>query len=178
MKTEKLITRLNEAAQGLIMTSYINYLVSLVLMSFSLVSNMGLNETHTDENRVLLTIVNVLAALMYILRLYILMKSGQILGNTIQRARKLLEDILFQLPISNANAELRNKIHILKDRFEKYQHHAPITPYFTFSLSNRTFCATLATIITYIVVLIKLRGEKTTLSAGPTQGTVNETFLV
>ena len=39
-----------------------------------------------------------------------------------------------------------------------YQYAAPISPYAVFSLNNKTFCATVATIITYIVILIKLRG--------------------
>ena len=39
-----------------------------------------------------------------------------------------------------------------------YQYVAPISPYSVFGVNNKTFCATLATVVTYIVILIKLRG--------------------
>ena len=80
------------------------------------------------------------------------------LSNILRESRLNLEEILFDLPLSKLNEEEVNKITILRSRLESYQLIPPITPYGIFSLNNRTFVATLATMITYIVVLVKLRG--------------------
>ena len=92
------------------------------------------------------------------MRLKFLMRSGQVLTNTIKESRISLEETLIDNPPSTMKEEEISKITILRSRLECYQLTPPITPYGIFSLNNKTFFATLATMITYIVVLIKLRG--------------------
>ena len=66
---------------------------------------------------------------------------------------------------------------MLQRRLEMYQYVAPISPFSVFGLNNKTFCATLATIISYIVVLIKLRGVEIPKTLTNLQA-VNETILI
>ena len=68
------------------------------------------------------------------------------------------------------------KIYMLQKRLEVYQYISPISPYSAFGLNNKTFCATLATIISYIVIMIKLRGVENAKAASSLR-IINETVL-
>ena len=65
---------------------------------------------------------------------------------------------------------------VLRKRLEVYQYLNPISPYAVFGLSNKAFGGTLASIVTYIIVLIKLRGVETAKSSLALD-TVNGTAL-
>ena len=159
LKIEKLVRTANKALKGLIMTCYISTLFSLTMMSFQLATSASLNAVHTDENRVVLAAAAIFSIFMYLMRLYILMNSGQVLGNRIKQSRMVLDDnIISHGMSSNLGEGCSNKFSILKKRLEMYQFLHPITPYTVLSLSSRTFCGTLATVLTYIIVLIKLNG--------------------
>ena len=86
------------------------------------------------------------------------MNSGQRLGNSVAQSKRALEEYTlahkssFQLTIQNST-----KLKILQKRLDIYQLVHPISPYSVFSLNRKTFYSTVALIITYIVVLIKLR---------------------
>ena len=95
---------------------------------------------------------------MYLIRLYVLMHSGQILGNKIKQSTVVLDDMIIAQDIpSRWKEENCNKLFVLRKRLDVYQFLYPVAPYSVFALSSRTFCATLATMLTYIVLLVKLR---------------------
>ena len=155
--SEKLIGRVNKAIQGLVMSCYIYSLFAIVVMAFQMVSNISLNEVHTPANRILWVSICLLGTIMYLVRLNFMMKAGQSLGNTINLSRRTLEDLIIQTPPSKLKEEEVNILTILRKRLEAYQYLPPITPYSVFSLNNRTFYSTMTIMITYMVVLIKLR---------------------
>ena len=90
------------------------------------------------------------------------MASGQKLSVKVKRSRRTLEDAIIEgnLACVGNNGEY-DKIDILRKRLEIYQYLCPIAPYAVFTLNTKTFCTTLASVITYIVILIKLRGVET-----------------
>ena len=162
------------------MTCYTSSLISITILSFQLVSNLGLNELHEGENRMALAATCFFAVLMYLFRLHILTKSGHNLGNKIRKSVRVLEDGIISKRISSQlKEESCNKLFVLRKRLEVYQYLSPIAPYSVFSLNHRTFCATLATVLSYILVLLKLRGVETSAAqAGPNDinKTVNSQF--
>ena len=81
LQAEKLVNTTNRTCQGFIMICYINSLFSITNFAFQLVANVSLNETHSTENRVVLTFLYIHALLLYLVRLDILMQSGQTLEN-------------------------------------------------------------------------------------------------
>ena len=95
---------------------------------------------------------------MYLMRFYYVMNSGEQLAAKIKQSRRALEDALInEVSPCSLTENDKYKLSALRRRLEAYQHLYPISPYSVFSLSNKTFCATLATTITYIIVLIKWR---------------------
>ena len=175
LQAELLVNTTNRTCQGFILICHISSLFSITNFAFQLVANISLNETHSDENRVVLTFLYVHALLLYLVRLDILMRSGQTLENQIKVSKRALEDIVIKTPLEQLNDEQERKISVLTNRLQVYQFVSPIAPYSVFSLNCRTFWATLATMITYMVVLIKLRGSATTSRASPLSGNFNIT---
>ena len=97
-----------------------------------------------------------------IIRICSIMASGQRLSVKVKQSRRALEDTMMKKDMSYIVYKGdSDKVHILRKRLEVYQYLFPIAPYAVFALSNKTFCTTLASVITYIVVLIKLRGVET-----------------
>jgi hypothetical protein len=88
------------------------------------------------------------------------MVSGQRLGNSINQSKRVLEDyIMSHEETFRLTKDASNKLSILLKRLEVYQFIPSNTPYGVFNLSRETFYSTLTVIITYIVVLIKIRGS-------------------
>jgi len=158
LKLEKLVGTTNNALQGLTSSTYIYSIYIMIAFSFQMLSNVLSNAVHTTQSKLLWCIIGILVVFMYLMRLKFLMRSGQMLSNTIKESRISLEEILIENPPSTMKEEEVNKITTLRSRLECFQLTPPITPYGIFSLNNKTFFATLATMITYIVVLVKLRG--------------------
>ena len=90
------------------------------------------------------------------------MASGQELSVKVKRSRRTLEDAIIEgnLVCVGNNGQC-DKVDILRKRLEVYQYLCPIAPCAVFTLNTKTFCTTLASVITYIVILIKLRGVET-----------------
>ena len=158
LKLEKVVGITNKALQGITSSTYIYSIFIMIAFSFQMLSNTLSNAVHTTESKVIWCIIGILVVFMYLMRLKFLMRSGQVLSNIIKESRISLEEALIENPPSKMKDEDVNKINILRSRLESYQLTPPITPYGIFSLNNKTFFATLATMITYMVVLIKLRG--------------------
>ena len=90
------------------------------------------------------------------------MESGQRVAIKVKQSRRVLEDVLMITEMASPSSKGHcDKLYVLHKRLEVYQYIVPIAPYAVFTLNNKTFCTTLASVITYIVILIKLRGVET-----------------
>ena len=159
---ERLIIPANRATQGLIMIFFTSSIASLIVVCFLIVSLFGLNDTKEHSGNHIIAPCYILIAVLYLIRIYCIMESGQRVAIKVKQSRRALEDIMIKKDILYiVNKGESDKVHILRKRLEVYQYLFPIAPYAVFALSNKTFCTTLASVITYIVVLIKLRGVET-----------------
>ena len=158
LSLERLIPTMNDAIRGLITTFYSGTVISCIMISFQLAATLKAEDFECSAERRLIFCGYIFSALMYLTRLYFLMNSGQRLGNSVAQSKRALEEYTlahkssFQLTIQNST-----KLKILQKRLDIYQLVHPISPYSVFSLNRKTFYSTVALIITYIVVLIKLR---------------------
>ena len=166
LRVERLITKTNQATQGLIMIFFSSSIASLTVMCFLIVSHLGLSETEEYNGKHLLTSCHSLIAVLYLIRIYSIMASGQALSVKVKWSRRTLEDAIIEgnLACIGNNREC-DKVDILRKRLEIYQYLCPIAPHGVFTLNTKTFCTTLASVITYIVILIKLRGVETSKAA-------------
>ena len=99
---------------------------------------------------------------LYLFRFYRLMSSGQRLLIKVKQSKRALENSIINIKSTSSLSEKCKKdFSVLRKRLEVYQYLPPISPYGIFGLSNKTFCATLATMISYIIILVKLRGMDT-----------------
>ena len=178
LRVERLITKTNQTTQGLIMIFFSSSIASLTVMCFLIVSHLGLSETQEYNGKHLLTSCHSLIAVLYLIRVYSIMASGQELSVKVKRSRRTLEDAMMEgnLACVGNNGEC-DKVDILRKRLEIYQYLCPISPYAVFTLSTKTFCTTLASVITYIVILIKLRGVETSKASTETVLTNNAGIL-
>ena len=132
-------------------------------MCFLIVADLGLNDdTQKYNGKNLITTCHSLVAVLYLIRIYSIMASGEQLAVKVKQARRVLDDVLMKENMAFIeNKGECDKVYVLRKRLEVYQYLSPIAPYAVFNLSIKTFCTTLATVITYIVVLIKLQGVET-----------------
>lgn len=159
------------------MTFFISSIACLIICCFITVAYFGLNDSSREIWQYAYGVANISVALMFLLRIYSLMDSGQQLAVQIKQSRRGLEDLMInQDAPGSLNESSSNKLCVLRKRLEVYQYLNPISPYAVFGLSNRAFCGTLASIVTYIIVLIKLRGIETSQSSSGLD-TVNGTAL-
>ena len=162
LKVERTLMIANNGFSGIVMTFYSGTVGCLIIISFLFVSVIGLNDTMMGSIKFVFACGLFLAIFMHLIRMFIIMDSAQTLGNEIKKTKRVLEDVIIRQE-NNIPHEVRsiNKTFILHKRLESYQSLPPISPFSVISLGHRTFWATLATIITYIIVLIKLRGIET-----------------
>lgn len=159
LQLESVIVAANRSIQGLIATSCVNIIGGLIVVIYNIVSSLGLNELATGNLKILQVSAASVSTVMYLTRFYRLMNSGQQLSYKLARSRRAFENKI----ILNGYIETKDtcKQNVLQKRLDVYQYVCPISPYALFGLNNKTFYATLATIISYIVILIKLRGMDT-----------------
>ena len=158
------------------MIFYIYTVVGITLIAFSGMSNLSLITYDMDKSVFILVIACLLIEIMLVLRLYSMMKSGQILTCAIKSSSEKIEDILIRVPVSKPYKDIRNRTTILKNKLGTYQSVPPITAYSVISLNNKTFFGTLATMITYMVILMKLRGMEAASNSSFPIGRANETL--
>ena len=175
MQLEKLIIAANRATQGLIATIFTSLIICLTLVCYHVVSTLGLNDAVTGKLRNLQLIAGIFTVAMYLIRFHSLMNTGQMLSIKVKQCRRAFENNVIINQYKGMDDEYKQKSLMLQKRLEMYQYVAPISPYAVFGLNNKTFCATLATIISYIVILIKLRGVETPKTTASIQF-VNETI--
>ena len=142
-----------------------------------MVSTVGINEGHSAINKMLWFTVMISGTIMYLVRLNFIMKSGQTLENKIRNAKRSLDHLLFNVQLAKMKKDEVNKLTVLRERLDSYQCLPPIRPYSVFSLNNKTFCATLTTTVTYMVILIRLRSVGTSLGPVPLQTEINNVTI-
>ena len=158
---ERLIPTMNNAIRGLITTFYSGTVISCIMISFQLAATLKAEDFDSSDERQLIFCGYIFSTLMYLTRLYFLMNSGQRLGNSVAQSKRALEEYtLTHESAYQLTAQYSTKLKVLQKRLDTYQLVHPISPYSVFNLSRKTFYSTLALIITYIVVLIKLREPK------------------
>ena len=137
---------------------------------------MGLNDASTGKLKIWAISAGSFSATMYLIRFYRLMNAGQQLSIKIKQSRRSFENNIILKESTGVKDEFRQKTYMLQKRLEVYQYVAPISPYAVLGLNNKTFCATLATIISYIVIMIKLRGVESAKTTAALK-VINETLL-
>ena len=145
----------NKALGGMIMMTYINCLF-LATISLYLTSSMIINRYQGME-LLILAIDRVLMAGLSITRLFFITTMGQGLSSGIRTCVYSLKkhQIDIDCPDKVKQDKLESIYQLLKDNS-----HSPITPISAFSLSNRTLLGLSATILTYLVVLIRFKACK------------------
>ena len=162
LELERLIITVNCAIQDFIMVFCASLIATLIITCFLIVASFGLNDELTGWVKSSIVAALCFALFMYLVRFYNLMKSGEVLAINVKKSRRALEDIMInQSKVNSLSQKAINKISVLHRRLEVYHFLQPISPHSIFGLSTRTFCGTLATVITYIVVLVKVRGVET-----------------
>ena len=176
LKLESLVSVTNQTIQGLIATSFISIVVCLVVLLFIVICGLGLNDSTTENLRVIFASAASIGSIMYLLRFYRLMNSGERLWNKLKHSRRTFEERIFLSKGIRLGDDDRQKSHVLQKRLDFYQYVSPISPYAVFGLNSKTFCATFATIISYVIILIKLRGVDNANSM-ITSSSINDTAI-
>ena len=154
----------NNATQGFSATFFISIIVSLVCVCFNIISALSLNDSTflMGNLKVLHVLVAIIAYVMYLTRFYRLMNSGERLWIKVKQSKRIFENRIILNELIRIQDSDRQKSYVLQKRLDVYQYVPPISPYAAFGLNNNTFYATLATVISYVVILIKLRGVDAT----------------
>ena len=150
------ITRItNRSFGGMLMITYTNCLF-LATISLFLTSSLIINQYQGME-LLLIAISRLLVAGLSITRLFFITISAQGLASAMRECVYTLKRNQIDAPCSDkTNKEKLDSIyHLLKDNS-----HSPITPISAFSLSNRTLLGIIATIWTYLVVLIRFKANQ------------------
>ena len=137
--------------------SYFTSAISLTITSFVLLTQLTLNEVEYDAQYYGFSTFYFFLCLLFYTRLYFLMITGQYLITQMKNAKISLENFRLnqEVSLSQFNFQKFYKMELLQDRIGN---DSPIAPFSIFSLSIGTFARTLATIVTYIVILIRMRG--------------------
>ena len=166
LKLENIIVATNVSTQGLIAVFFASSISVLTTFCFQIVSTLGLNHLGTENIRNVHVSALSFGVMLYLLRFHRLMNSGQRLLMKVKQSKRALENNIIGIKSTfSFSHESNNSLSVLRKRLEVYQYLPPMSPFGIFSLSNKTFYATLATIISYIIILIKLRGADTSKSS-------------
>ena len=160
LSLEKLVLTMNNTIRELLTTFYTATVLSCILISSQLTTTLKADDFSCSNERKIILCGYIFSSLMYLTRLYFLMDSGQRLGTSINQSKRALEEHT----LANESAfvlttHYSEKLKVLQKRLDTYQLVHPISPYSMYNLSRKTFYSTLALIITYIVILIKLRDD-------------------
>ena len=139
------------------MTSYITSVALFTIIAYIFVTLVTVNATFQGQGKELYSSALFIMCLLYLVRLHFIMKSGQRLGYKMKQSKRVLEDTLL---VQGASAKHKHpNIHKIMVLQQRLGIDGPISPYNVVTIGSRTFYATLATVLTYIVILIKLRGS-------------------
>ena len=165
---EGLVIQVNNLLKGLIVITYFTCVVKFTLTAYQCVSLLTLNDTFQAPNKPMYIAIMFSGCLIYLIRLHFIMKSGQQLGVRIKQSKRAFEDYcLAQGGSTQLKYQSSNIFFVLQQRLGI---DCPIAPFYLFNVNSRTFFATLATVVTYLVILIKLRGAATSDSVSIVNG--------
>ena len=158
LSLEMLIVTTNNTTRLFITACYAESVASCILIAFQLAAMIKAGDFSSSNERKLIIFGYIFSTLMYLTRLYFLMDSGQRLGNGVIQSKRALEEYTLSNEVDLVlSRKYASKLTILQKRLDAYQLIHPISPYSVFNLSRKTFYSTLGIILTYIVLLIKLR---------------------
>ena len=155
---EKLIVKANNTTRGFITACYFGSVASCILIAFQLAAMFKAEDFSYSDERTLIIFGYIVSTLMYLTRIYFLMDSGQRLGANVLQSKRALEEygLNYERDFMQSRQNA-SKLTTLQKRLDMYQLIHPISPYNVFNLSRKTFYSTLGIILTYIVLLIKLK---------------------
>ena len=145
----------NKSFGAMIMITYTNCLF-LSTISLFLTSSMIINRYQGIE-LLLIAIARLFVAGLSITRLFFITITGQGLASAMKQCLYRIKRNQIEAPCSDKTTKekLDSIYQLLKDNS-----HSPITPISAFSLSNRTLLGIIATILTYLIVLIRFKSSK------------------
>lgn len=146
-----MVNKINETFQGMILNTYATCLLISTISLYG-ASSVFLPRIKLSNGLIWsFTSSQISLASMGFLRLYYLTNAGQNLSNMMKKAREELEYL------NEKQKKYRCPgIKILKQKLDALSE-SPITPFSTFTLCNRTLLSTLATIFTYLIILIQFK---------------------
>ena len=104
-------------------------------------------------------LMSAICFILYMGRLYILTTSAHLIGQEMTLLKKAMKGVFFKSS-QDWSIEQRKK-EILNEKFDtmidRYGNNAPISPYGYFSINGGSLLSALATIITYLIVLIQFK---------------------
>ena len=160
LSLEKLIVKANNTTRVFITACYFGSVASCVLVAFQLSAMIKAEDFNYSDERKLIIFGYIFSIIMYLIRLYFMMNSGQRLGISVIQSKRALEEFTLNYEEDfTLSRQYTSKLTTLQKRLDAYQLIHPISPYSVFSLSRKTFYSTLGIIITYIVLLVKLRDK-------------------
>lgn len=145
----------NTCLGGMIMITYTNCLF-LATISLYLTSSMAINRYQGIE-LIFIALSRILMAILSITRLFFITSFGQGLTSIMRKCGYTIKKNQINHPCSD---KLKSEKFDLIYQLLKDNSHSPITPISAFSLSNRTLLGIIATILTYLVVLIRFKACK------------------
>ena len=160
LSLEKLIIKANHTTRVFITACYFGSVASCVMIAFQLAAMVKAEDFNYSDERKLIIFGYIFSIIMYLIRLYFMMNSGHRLGISVIQSKRALEE--FTLDYEEdlmLSRQYTIKLTTLQKRLDAYQLIHPISPYSVFSLNRKTFYSTLGIIITYIVLLVKLRDK-------------------
>jgi len=160
LSLEKLIVKANNTTRVFITACYFGSVASCVMIAFQLAAMVKTEDFNYSDERKLIIFGYIFSIIMYLIRLYFMMNSGQRLGISVIQSKRALEEFTLNYEEDfMLSRQYTSKLTTLQKRLDAYQLIHPISPYSVFSLSRKTFYSTLGIIITYIVLLVKLRDK-------------------
>ena len=153
----KVIENVNACFAGMLFCNYGGNLL-IATCSFYFASNYLYISEFSPMN-LSMGLMSIVGFILYMGRLYILTTSGHVLG---QEMAKLNKGLKFYLSMYNrdSNIEQREKtmLHEKSEMvIESLDSNAPLSPYGYFSINGGSLLSALATIITYLIVLIQFK---------------------
>ena len=159
IQTEDIITALvhitrksNKALGGMIIITYTNCIYQATISLF-LSSSMILNR-YQGIDLFLIALTRGLIVVLSVSRLFFITSMGQGLASAMRKCVYSWKKNQIDNPVvdTTKKEKLDSIYQLLKDNS-----HSPISPVSAFSLSNRTLLGIIATILTYLIVLIRFK---------------------
>ncbi len=141
----------NVAIQPLLLFLFVNFLFLLTMHMYSGLSSFFFQSSNFG---IIQNIFYLSICTLSFWTLSLLCRHGQLVQDSRAKAKKAL-GMAIRSMADCGNDPLLTQMHLLKENLGQPN---PIAPYSMFGLNNASFLTTLATIVTYLIVLLQFRG--------------------